>query len=39
MIDKLRLSREISFKRLIDFITRFYTLYFTDCKSIIDFFK
>jgi hypothetical protein len=39
MIDKLYLSREINSGRLIDFITRFYTFYFTDYKSVIDFFK
>jgi hypothetical protein len=37
IVDKLKSGREISFRRLIELITRFYTFYFTDYESIADF--
>ena len=37
MLDILYTGREMGFKKLIKLITYFYILYFTDCKSIVNF--
>jgi len=37
MVEKLKAGREIGSGRLIELTIKFYTLYFTDYKSIADF--